>query len=132
MKICRDCIHYDVCDCYHTATDTGRFAYQNFSYEDRNDVEESCDDFKDKSLVLDLPCKVGDTVYFHHIIGINKDSSPIKKVRAGIIHKIQVEMDNQIWIGVSFGIWYCCRPYTDFYFNREAAEQALQKRGVQE
>lgn len=75
--------------------------------------------------VIVPPCKVGDTVYFHHIIGINKDSSPIKKVRAGIIHKIQVEMDNQIWIGVSFGIWYCCRPYTDFYFNREAAEQAL-------
>lgn len=62
---CKDCIHYDVCDCYHTASDTGRFAYQNFSYKDRHDVEESCDNFKDKSRVLDLPCKVGSDVFLY-------------------------------------------------------------------
>lgn len=45
MKTCRkDCIHGDVCGCR--------------SYE-----EEICDNFKDKSLFIELPCKVGDTVY---------------------------------------------------------------------
>lgn len=77
--------------------------------------------------VIVPPCKVGDTVYFRHIIGTNEDSTPIEKVRAGTIHKIQIEKDNQIWLGVSFGIWYCCRPYTDFYFSREEAEAKLKE-----
>ncbi len=78
--------------------------------------------------VIVPPCKVGDSVYFHHIVGTNEDSSPIEEVRAGTIYKIQFEKDNQIWLGVSFGIWYCCRPYTDFYFSKEEAERELEKR----
>ena len=79
--------------------------------------------------VIVPPCKVGDMVYFHHIIGINEDSSPIETVRAGTIYKIQIEKDNQIWLGVSFGIWYCCRPYTDFYLTKEEAEEKLKEMG---
>lgn len=44
---CENCYHYDICN--------GRF-----------DVEEygcRCEDYKDKSLIIELPCKVGDTVY---------------------------------------------------------------------
>lgn len=83
----------------------------------------------EKGLLIELPCKVGGVVYFHHIIGTNEDNSPIEEVRAGTIHKIQLEKDNQIWLGVSFGIWYCCRPYTDFYFSREEAEAKLKELG---
>ena len=79
--------------------------------------------------VIVPPCKVGDKVYFHHIIGTNEDTSPIEEVRAGSVYKIQIEKDNQIWLGVSFGIWYCCRPYTDFYFSREQAEEKLKELG---
>ena len=77
--------------------------------------------------VIVPPCKVGDIVYFHHIIGTNEDGSPIEEVRAGTIYKIQIEKDNQIWLGVSFGIWYCCRPYTDFYLTKEEAEEKLKE-----
>ena len=85
--------------------------------------------FQNKASFVELPCNVGDTVYFHHIIGKNKDGSPVEEVREGIVDKI--EIDNQIWIGVSFGWWCCCRPYTDFFLTKEEAEQKL-KGGMQE
>ncbi len=47
MTECENCYHKDVC--------SGRF-----------DVEEygcRCEDYKDKSLIIELPCNVGDTVY---------------------------------------------------------------------
>lgn len=59
MSKCENCIHYEVCDHYHMATDTGEYAYQNIDLEEREDVEEICDHFKDKSLFVELPCKVG-------------------------------------------------------------------------
>ena len=52
-----------MCDHNHTATDTGKYAYKNIDLEYRDDVEEICDTFKDKSLFVVLPCKVGQTVY---------------------------------------------------------------------
>lgn len=63
MSKCENCIHYDRCDHYHIATDTGKYAYQNIDLEKREDVEDICDDFKDKSLFVELPCKVGDEVW---------------------------------------------------------------------
>ena len=51
MKTCKDCIHYDVC---HAVMTMG---------EIQECAESVCKNFKDKTLVLDLPCKVGDTVY---------------------------------------------------------------------
>lgn len=41
---CKDCIHYELC-----------------SY-DEPDIN-MCELFRDKSLIIELPCKVGDTVY---------------------------------------------------------------------
>ncbi len=56
MKTCKDCIHYDVC-AEHLAV-IGCEDLHGF-----DDEQIDCKHFKDKSLVLDLPCKVGDTVY---------------------------------------------------------------------
>ena len=56
MKTCKDCIHYDMCE----------YEYPDFVHEkeDKNaDMEKECIQFKDKSLFVELPCKVGDTVY---------------------------------------------------------------------
>ena len=46
MKTCKDCIHYEACH-----------------RKDREIPANTCRTFKDNSLVLDLPCKVGDTVF---------------------------------------------------------------------
>lgn len=63
MSKCENCIHYERCDHYHTATGTGKYAYQNIDLSNRDDVEEICDFFKDKSLWRVLPYNVGDAVY---------------------------------------------------------------------
>lgn len=51
---CKDCIHYDIC-------------HNNFKNIDLNEEmtdEHCCVYFKDKSRIIELPCKVGDTVYY--------------------------------------------------------------------
>lgn len=63
MSKCENCIHYERCDHYHIATDTGKYAYQNIDLEKRDDVEDICDYYEDKSLFVELPYKIGDIVY---------------------------------------------------------------------
>lgn len=46
MKTCKDCIHYDVCLC----------AFGDCLYK-------TCDQFKNKSKFIELPCSIGDNVY---------------------------------------------------------------------
>ena len=53
---CKDCIRYDVCE----------YEYPEFVHEKDGknaDMEKECIQFKDKSRFVELPCKVGDTVY---------------------------------------------------------------------
>lgn len=49
---CKDCYHYDVCKFYN----------KNLP-EEYDPIEWQCDNFKDKSLIVELPCKIGDKVY---------------------------------------------------------------------
>lgn len=54
---CKDCIHCDVCS---EKDGTTNFYGKEFAC---NDVEKRCQYFKNKSLIVELPCKVGDKVY---------------------------------------------------------------------
>lgn len=57
---CKDCIHYDVCEAHLKL----------------NDIPlELCGLFKDKSRIVELPCKVGDTVYV-----LNQGNQPQKMI----------------------------------------------------
>jgi hypothetical protein len=77
------------------------------------------------------PCKVGDTVYITRIDGLNEDSSPIFKIEQGRVYQISIDnTKDTIWIGADFGILHCCRPYTDFYYTKEAAEKALAEKSA--
>lgn len=49
MPTCKDCIHYDVCH-YHIDEETTMTVNE-------------CGHFKDRTRFVELPCKVGDTVY---------------------------------------------------------------------
>jgi len=50
MNNCRECYHYDVC-------------YAHFRGEVKGNYIDGCSMFKDKSMLVELPCKVGNTVY---------------------------------------------------------------------
>lgn len=50
MATCKDCVHYKLC---------GVFGYVS--------PVESCGFYTDRSLFVELPCKVGDTVYFNNV-----------------------------------------------------------------
>lgn len=47
---CRDCIHYDVCGMCGNEDDIKAMTF--------------CRYFKDKSRIIELPCKIGDTLYY--------------------------------------------------------------------
>lgn len=55
MATCKDCLHADICE------ECGRLRYGLLFT--RKDVETVCEHFKDSSRFVELPCKVGDTVY---------------------------------------------------------------------
>lgn len=55
MKTCRDCIHGDVCPHKILPIDIHP-SYIDFSV--RNDVDESCQDFKNKDKFIELSCSI--------------------------------------------------------------------------
>ena len=65
MKMtCKDCIHYDVC------------AINGIDVENTTFKKElCCGEFKDKSRIIELPCKVGDEIYV-----LNRGNIPQKMI----------------------------------------------------
>lgn len=56
MASCKECLHYDVCEARIAADE---------NYSERNYTENNnCSNFKDRNRFVELPCKVGDTVYY--------------------------------------------------------------------
>ena len=51
-KTCKDCIHYEICGMY------------DGPYISTHINEGLCEHFKDKSLVIELPFRVGDKIYY--------------------------------------------------------------------
>ena len=106
MPKCENCYHHDIC-IFHGASGCER-----------------CMQYKDKFLIVELPCKVGDTVYristMHH--------TKRKYIQETRISRIAIDVD---------GIWlFCnCNPIAKCVFGktvfltREEAEKALRERG---
>ena len=109
---CKDCIHYEAChDMYYE-----EHATRHFDPEKHN-AEKECGYFKDRSRFVELPCKVGDTVYIAlNGYGVLKDT--VKEFRI---------TSRRIWIRPEeFGM--DCLLENMAFLTREAAEQALKER----
>ena len=115
MPKCENCYHCNVCKQY----------LKELGYTMGVDIRATrCPYFKDKSLIVELPCKVGDTVYristMHH--------TKRKYIQETRISRIAIDVD---------GIWlFCnCNPIAKCVFGktvfltREEAEKALRERG---
>lgn len=60
---CKDCVHCEACkiSSAYFGEEKGSKAFSE--YEKRQTVELDCEHFKDKTRFVELPCKVGDTIY---------------------------------------------------------------------
>lgn len=80
--------------------------------------------------LIELPCKVGDTVYMIWIDRLDENNAPIHKIQSGNIFAIQLESKEgnlDIWLRVEFGLTYCCRRIKDFYLTEAEAETKLRE-----
>ena len=104
MATCKNCIHYAVCADF---------------YDDEIERTAPCSFFKDRSRFVELPCKLGDTVYIAlNEYGVLKDT--VKEFRI---------TSKRIWIRPEkFGM--DCLLENMAFLTREAAEQALKEREI--
>ena len=106
---CKDCIHYEAChDMYYE-----EHATRHFDPEKHN-AEKECGYFKDRSRFVELPCKLGDTVYY-----FNSDGEIYSQKVSGFIV-------NFVGILVDSDVMFDSHLMGDRFFStREEAEQAL-------
>ena len=79
---CKDCIHYDVCA-------TNGIDVENTTFK----KELCCGEFKDKSRIIELPCKVGDDIYY---ITIDRNANDLKNLFGMIVKK--ADLFQILWI----------------------------------
>ena len=67
MKTCKDCIHYEVIKTESSSYCLCSKAFQ-MSERRRHDSTIECEQFKEKSKIIELPCSIGGTVYVIHYV----------------------------------------------------------------
>lgn len=106
-KFCKDCIHGHLCVWIGTL----------------NDPDEHCQFFKDKSLCVELPCKVGDVVYY---IPFGNNIVEYKVAQIVIEPFAGIGMSFHCYGGIAFDMR--CIGKTVF-LTKEEAEQKLKEMG---
>ena len=100
MPKCENCYHQEACEYFF-----------DFKF-----TVENCNTYKDKSLVVELPCKVGDTLY---VIIDESGGAYIKQEKA-----VEISTEGRIWTDD------CYYDSDDvgrmIFFTREEVEKALE------
>lgn len=139
MSTCNDCYHCEVCHRRINGIDflpitDGKINYRSIMLRECNDVENHCEYFKDKSTTLDLPCKVGDEVYYlggHY--ERHKTKVYVNEVIKGIVDHITIGQKGvpQIDICDDENEWTTFDCVDDFgkivFLTKEEAEKALER-----
>lgn len=112
---CKDCIHYDVCSYDGSNISGNEFA---------NKVEEICDFFKDKSLIVELPCHFGDTIYYFNTYSERGG----EYIDAGEVELVDIVEDAKIIILNDGRIIPLDEIGNTAFFTREEAKKALKER----
>ncbi len=120
---CKDCLHYKVCRKWYILT--GHSAKEADEIVGREITGGFCTDLSDKSMTIELPCKVGDKVYVHYV-------SPSDEIKETIVDKIIIhkEFTKIVFSNRSeFTIWdNDWSTYKKVVFRtREEAEKALEE-----
>lgn len=122
MTKCDNCYNAEICKNY---PNTG------LPPKIRNELlDKGCEHFKDKSLIVELPCRVGDTVYIHYVSPFNEiRQTKIDRIE---IHKeyIQVVFSNDSTFTVWNNDWSVYKNAV--LSTREEADRALAERELKE
>ena len=104
---CRDCIHYEACLSV---------------YMDLKGHNFPCPQFKDRSRFVELPCKLGDTVYF-----VLRSFDGKMRINPEKVCYFTIDA-NELRIHTTAG-YFTERDMNDgVFFTRERAEQVLKER----
>ena len=103
---CKDCIHYEACKNLYEIHGDGLSGESHV-----------CDYFADRSRFVELPCKLGDTVYYFNSAG--KIFS--QRVSGFIVNYVGILVDSDVMFNSNL-------IGKRFFLTREAAEQALKER----
>ena len=133
MASCKDCVHADMCRFYTEELAKAKgitLGKDIFEYFSSGDV---CEDFKDRSRFVELPCKMGDRVYLDNlhikyadVIGIYIDAS-------GGVFDLRIYTNIQLANGFGYK-YFISKDYTfedigkRIFLTKEEAEQALKER----
>lgn len=126
MPKCRNCVHWEACREYVTGLAAARGVDLDATELEQIFDSDDCDHFQDRSRFVELPCKVGDTVY----------------VIESIAGEEKIIQDHVETMGIGYyadgiNIYQFDGIKTDGYFSdfgktvfltREAAELALKER----
>lgn len=109
MSKCENCIHYDVCckcDMY-------------------GDCADNCKSFKDKSLFVEYPCKIGDKMYF--VCGSNIAEYEVYKIEYDFVFfRLYGENPNYVIEHREFVGMYP-NPSRTLFLTKEEAERKLKE-----
>lgn len=120
MATCKDCVHVDVCE------DITRHKLSPSRAEKilpiLREHGKTCELFKDRSRFVELPCKVGDTVYF-----ILRSFDGKMRINPEKVCYFTIDA-NELRIHTTAG-YFTERDMNDgVFFTRERAEQTLKER----
>ena len=103
MAICKECVHVELC-----------------SYaQNSNNEFEHCANFRDRSRFVELPCKLGDFVYF----------IKARRVMADIVSKFTIDRCGVMLQRVNgYNLGYTDQLGKKIFLTCEEAEQALKER----
>ena len=115
---CKDCIHYEACEDWAIEYGDNYFTFNN------------CQIFKPKSRYIELPCAVGDTVFWV-TKSCDENGREESAIHEGTIIRFSLQND---------GLWfYCCYKYgltlwrkieyfgKTVFLTKEEAEKALER-----
>ena len=122
---CKDCVRCGICRCdvYFVINEK---EMKEIQLQDCDKVEDKCEHFKNKANVIEMPCKVGDTVY---VVSQGQGFNCRWGVYEGKVVDIHLNRHNELTIRVEngekfFGYYKPC-----FIHKTEAeAEKALKER----
>ena len=113
MATCKDCIYYDLC----RSCSRIQLGWHDNSVHYVENIEEICKDFKDRSQFVELPCKLGDTVYYFNSAG----EIFSQKVSGFIVNFVGILVDSDVMFDSHL-------MGDRFFSTREEAERALKER----